>query len=1054
MVFMFTDVADSTRLKQPGALGAAAYAALAARHDAAFRSIVGAIPSAEILKDIGDGFMVVFATASDAVRAALRFQYALQADPGFAPAGAPAALRVRVGIHQGEVSTLDPDIHGKPKLIGPAADMAARLQSLALPSQVLVSRAAFNDARQYVREHPVCGESGARPLLHWDAHGHYRFKGIDDPQEVFEVGAEGFAPRQRPPDGEKARYVGSPDDEQVLGWRPATGQSIPGRDHWSLEKRLGVGGFCEAWLARRAKTHERRVFKFCFDADRLRSLRREVTLFRLLREAFGDRPDIARLHEFQLDRPPFFLESQYSELGDLTDWAESQGGIAALPLERRIEIVILAAEAVAAAHSVGILHKDIKPSNILMYAASDGTARPRLADFGIGILTDRTQLEGRGITAAGMTASSLTDNSSSRMGTRMYAPPELDAGKPFTMQGDVYALGVLLYQLVAGDFGRPLATGWERDITDDLLREDIAAATLGDLEQRLPAVSDLIERLGSLRSRRAARTEAEFAARREASRRRRMRWALAATALTVFVAGVASWALFKTSAALEETEASIRSLETYLIADDELRGRNNLLRRLRDDEQPSHGGRTVCFFHRPGSTTRDLVFLDDDGEVVHRLDPRKVIPSWVQATDEPEVTCDVVCTLLEDVLPTSGRELIVCMNDNDRHLGCIAIYNLDLRLISEVWHRGRIDSATWLSDAGILAVVAKGANLPICVPSLATYDSMGCDVTWLHPDEVFAIEPQNIRGVVGPLRGDAEHPPARIAWAFARLPDLANRRDFIQQMAISVRPPDRDYPQAVCQLLFTHGSGAARMHLCIDGSACEPYTVTRPSAPVEPTLLAVPSFQPIKLDAISRGLFIAQESLTATGSLNATLEAIHADASLSSQVREAATDAARAMSTNWRWLHGRAWHRWEARDPNQPFDFEMSFAMAREALRLHDERCANILRCASGWYPRRIIALLHYESGNHDAAIQCLQECERVWAADDRNPICRIAFHAAYLAMAHHQLGHTALCRKELERAETVVRNHPPPKGYDDVTEALERARALINGPGDRPGAR
>jgi hypothetical protein len=54
-------------------------------------------------------------------------------------------------------------------------------------------------------------------------------------------------------------------------------------------------GFGEVWLARSERTKERRAFKFCFQADRLRHLKRELTLFRLLKETLGERDDIARL---------------------------------------------------------------------------------------------------------------------------------------------------------------------------------------------------------------------------------------------------------------------------------------------------------------------------------------------------------------------------------------------------------------------------------------------------------------------------------------------------------------------------------------------------------------------------------------------------------------------------------------------------------------------------------------------------------------------------------------------------------------------------------------
>jgi class 3 adenylate cyclase len=110
MVFMFTDVADSTRLKQPENLGAAAYAELARKHDALILQIAASIPDADVLKDVGDGFMAVFPTASDAVRAALRFQFAINTDPAFTRASSPIPFRVRVGVHQGEVSVLGLDI--------------------------------------------------------------------------------------------------------------------------------------------------------------------------------------------------------------------------------------------------------------------------------------------------------------------------------------------------------------------------------------------------------------------------------------------------------------------------------------------------------------------------------------------------------------------------------------------------------------------------------------------------------------------------------------------------------------------------------------------------------------------------------------------------------------------------------------------------------------------------------------------------------------------------------------------------------------------------------
>ena len=120
-------------------------------------------------------------------------------------------------------------------------------------------------------------------------------------------------------------------DEETLGWRPAAGQEIPRRHHWHLEGKLGDGGFGEVWLARHDKTRDHRVFKFCYDAERLRALKREVTLFRILKDTLGERDDIARILDWNFEEAPYFLEAEYIGV-DLQGWAEAQGGAAAVPL--------------------------------------------------------------------------------------------------------------------------------------------------------------------------------------------------------------------------------------------------------------------------------------------------------------------------------------------------------------------------------------------------------------------------------------------------------------------------------------------------------------------------------------------------------------------------------------------------------------------------------------------------------------------------------------------------------------------------------------------------
>jgi serine/threonine protein kinase/class 3 adenylate cyclase len=510
MVLMFTDIVGSVDLKRR--LGDGAAADLIRRHDRLFRHTVKAFSFAEILKDLGDGFLARFASASDAVHAALAFQHALLADEQWQG----ERIKVRIGLHLGEVSELskgDTEGGGPAKISGLAVDIAARVMSLALPGQILMTRAAFDNARQYVREQGGAntdGSGGADGVYKWMAHGRYLFHGADEPLEVFEVGASGLAPLRVPPDTEKARRAVAADQEETLGWRPAIGLEVPERRHWVLERKLGEGGFGEVWLAENTRTHDRRVIKFCFDPDRLRSFKRELMFFRLLREALGDRQDIAKLFEVQVEKPPFYLESEFTEDGSLVEWSAREGAIKQVPLATRLDIVARTALAVAAAHSVGVLHKDIKPSNILVARGPQGEPRPRLTDFGIGVLADPAQLLNRNITMIGITESAIGADLS-RTGTRMYSPPETLQGKPFTVQGDVYALGVVLYQMVVGDLDRPLAQGWERDVTDPLLREDIARCVEGHEDERLGSAKELAERLQTLPARRRALRRRRFA---------------------------------------------------------------------------------------------------------------------------------------------------------------------------------------------------------------------------------------------------------------------------------------------------------------------------------------------------------------------------------------------------------------------------------------------------------------------------------------------------------------------------------------------------------------
>ena len=364
-----------------------------------------------------------------------------------------------------------------------------------------------------------------------------------------------------------------------LGFK--VGEVVPGRDQWRLSRAMELSGSSEVWLAENPKTHEQRVFKFAADGSRLKGLKREITISRFLRESLGDRPEFVRILEWNFATSPFFLESEYAG-PNLAEWAEKQGGLSEIRYETRLRLLVDLAQAVAAAHDIGVLHKDLKPVNILVVSGGNGRWQIKLADFGSASLFDPARLHALGITNLGFTQTASLE-AQSLTGTLMYMAPEVLAGQSPTTGADVYALGVMLYQLTIGDFRKPLAPGWEADIKDPLLREDIADAACGDPVKRLNSAADLVERLLTLEQRRIKRDEletaklrAQIAERRLAETRARRPWLVLAVLALAGGLGV-SFALYRRAARERDHANRQTAIATSInrFLSDDLLGRSN-----------------------------------------------------------------------------------------------------------------------------------------------------------------------------------------------------------------------------------------------------------------------------------------------------------------------------------------------------------------------------------------------------------------------------------------------------------------------------------------------
>ena len=165
---------------------------------------------------------------------------------------------VRIGIHLGQVVQFGGVDESRTLEASMAVEVCRRLVSLAKPGQTLLTKAAFDNARQLVPAQgkgymahgaDVAAADGSEPpLWSWLSHGRYVPDGPAEPLEVCEVGVPGLAPRRPPAGSAEVHRADSFEERQMRGWRPSLGQSIPRKEDWIIESKLGEGGFGEVWL--------------------------------------------------------------------------------------------------------------------------------------------------------------------------------------------------------------------------------------------------------------------------------------------------------------------------------------------------------------------------------------------------------------------------------------------------------------------------------------------------------------------------------------------------------------------------------------------------------------------------------------------------------------------------------------------------------------------------------------------------------------------------------------------------------------------------------------
>ncbi|MFO0797508.1 MAG: serine/threonine-protein kinase [Gemmataceae bacterium] len=248
---------------------------------------------------------------------------------------------------------------------------------------------------------------------------------------------------------------------------PYPAEAPLGGTPYRLRELLGAGGFGAVYRAESPSLqHLPLAIKFCLDRSLLPALHRERSnLERLMRAGGRGSAHVVRLYGYDLDHATPYLVYEFVDGGDLTKLLAAR--VAALGrAPGAAEVfgwVTQITEGLAFAHAAGLVHRDLKPANVLVTA----DAQLRLGDFGIGGIAAAAAAVRSRIGASTIDFLSLADQASlfRGAGTPLYMSPEQRRGAAPDPRHDLYALGVMWFQLLVGDVSRELPHGWAKELT-------------------------------------------------------------------------------------------------------------------------------------------------------------------------------------------------------------------------------------------------------------------------------------------------------------------------------------------------------------------------------------------------------------------------------------------------------------------------------------------------------------------------------------------------------------------------------------------------------------
>ena len=392
LAVMFTDVVGYTALMQRDEEAARM---VRRRHRQVLEAAIS-MHDGDLFQYFGDGSVTMFPSVADAVHAAIEVQNGLRQEP---------VVPLRIGIHQGDISY---DTQGA---YGDSMNVASRVESLGTTGSILISGKAHDEIKN-------------RPDISTTPLGEVQLKNVEESLAVYAVVSDLIAVPTRGDVLTKIRSETSAASNITIRLNAA----LAGR--YLVEREVGRGGMATVYLADDLK-HERKVALKVLKPELAAVVGAERFLAEIKTTANLQHPHILPLFDSGEADGFLFYVMPLVEGENLRERLVREKQ---LPVDEAVKIATGVAEALDYAHRHGVIHRDIKPDNVLIH---DG--QPVISDFGIALAVG--VMGGDRLTEPGLTP-----------GTPHYMSPEQATGDqsvgPAT---DIYALGCVLYEMLVGE---------------------------------------------------------------------------------------------------------------------------------------------------------------------------------------------------------------------------------------------------------------------------------------------------------------------------------------------------------------------------------------------------------------------------------------------------------------------------------------------------------------------------------------------------------------------------------------------------------------------------